>query len=226
VDVSERVELEDREQDRSLLAALERKGAGGAGALLGFPWDAALHPALLDNMSRYRRYNPYSVRDLLRVVRNKRAHWRELPPAARAVLGPPPGPFLAYWTQRFPALLLYVYAFAAQRCAGEPHLRRFFPRDDAAAAAQFERMAAAEAEAEEEEEAAAAEEEEARAGDAAAVFPERPGEPECAFFMKTGRCKFGERCVFHHPKQAAPGGGAVGAPRALSEQGWPALART
>ncbi|XWS65139.1 hypothetical protein CRYUN_Cryun05aG0065500 [Craigia yunnanensis] len=31
------------------------------------------------------------------------------------------------------------------------------------------------------------------------VFPERPGQPECQFYMKTGDCKFGSVCRFHHP---------------------------
>lgn len=31
-------------------------------------------------------------------------------------------------------------------------------------------------------------------------FPERPGQPECAYFMKTGVCKFKSACKFHHPK--------------------------
>uniref|UniRef100_A0A7N0UXD9 C3H1-type domain-containing protein n=1 Tax=Kalanchoe fedtschenkoi TaxID=63787 RepID=A0A7N0UXD9_KALFE len=31
-------------------------------------------------------------------------------------------------------------------------------------------------------------------------FPERPGQPECTFFLKTGDCKFRSRCKFHHPK--------------------------
>ncbi|KAG5153812.1 hypothetical protein JHK82_011781 [Glycine max] len=31
-------------------------------------------------------------------------------------------------------------------------------------------------------------------------FPERPGEPECSFFLKTGDCKFKSNCKFHHPK--------------------------
>lgn len=31
-------------------------------------------------------------------------------------------------------------------------------------------------------------------------FPERPGEPECSFFLKTGDCKFKSHCKFHHPK--------------------------
>ncbi|CAO2039216.1 unnamed protein product [Urochloa humidicola] len=36
------------------------------------------------------------------------------------------------------------------------------------------------------------------------VYPERPGEPECPFYMKTGSCKFGSNCKFHHPKELTP----------------------
>lgn len=35
---------------------------------------------------------------------------------------------------------------------------------------------------------------------AAVSLPERPGEPECAFFVKTGICKYGAKCKFDHPK--------------------------
>ncbi|KHN14074.1 Zinc finger CCCH domain-containing protein 43 [Glycine soja] len=31
-------------------------------------------------------------------------------------------------------------------------------------------------------------------------FPERPGEPECSYFLKTGDCKFKSNCKFNHPK--------------------------
>ncbi|XP_010543113.1 PREDICTED: zinc finger CCCH domain-containing protein 37-like [Tarenaya hassleriana] len=31
------------------------------------------------------------------------------------------------------------------------------------------------------------------------VYPQRPGQVECDYYMKTGECKFGERCKFHHP---------------------------
>ncbi|KAL2900438.1 Zinc finger CCCH domain-containing protein 32 [Bienertia sinuspersici] len=30
-------------------------------------------------------------------------------------------------------------------------------------------------------------------------FPERPGEPECQYYLKTGNCKFGASCRYHHP---------------------------
>ncbi|PPR86998.1 hypothetical protein GOBAR_AA33688 [Gossypium barbadense] len=36
------------------------------------------------------------------------------------------------------------------------------------------------------------------------VFPERPGQPECQFYMKTGDCKFGAVCRFHHPRERVP----------------------
>ncbi|KAI3675628.1 hypothetical protein L1987_85219 [Smallanthus sonchifolius] len=32
-----------------------------------------------------------------------------------------------------------------------------------------------------------------------AIYPQRPGQMECDFYMKTGECMFGERCRFHHP---------------------------
>ncbi|KAK4487960.1 hypothetical protein RD792_003698, partial [Penstemon davidsonii] len=33
------------------------------------------------------------------------------------------------------------------------------------------------------------------------VYPERPGQPECQFYLKTGDCKFGAVCKFHHPRE-------------------------
>ncbi|XP_077250281.1 zinc finger CCCH domain-containing protein ZFN-like isoform X2 [Tasmannia lanceolata] len=33
------------------------------------------------------------------------------------------------------------------------------------------------------------------------VFPDRPDQPECQFYMKTGDCKFGAVCRFHHPRE-------------------------
>ncbi|KAG2290405.1 zinc finger CCCH domain-containing protein 32 isoform X2 [Brassica napus] len=35
-------------------------------------------------------------------------------------------------------------------------------------------------------------------------FPERPAEPECQYYLKTGDCKFGTSCKFHHPRDRVP----------------------
>jgi hypothetical protein len=32
-----------------------------------------------------------------------------------------------------------------------------------------------------------------------AIYPQRPGQMECDFYMKTGECKFGVTCKYHHP---------------------------
>ena len=39
-------------------------------------------------------------------------------------------------------------------------------------------------------------------------YPIRPGEPDCAFFIKSGTCKFGETCKFNHPPVVGSAGGA------------------
>ncbi|XP_051118907.1 zinc finger CCCH domain-containing protein 32-like isoform X2 [Andrographis paniculata] len=31
-------------------------------------------------------------------------------------------------------------------------------------------------------------------------FPERPGQPDCKYYMKTGDCKYGSSCRYNHPK--------------------------
>lgn len=78
-DASDRVELEDREEGSALLAAMEGVGQSGNIGL----WDAQLDKALLENLGKYRRYNSRSIRDLLRVIRNKCNHYRELPQSVK-----------------------------------------------------------------------------------------------------------------------------------------------
>ena len=31
-------------------------------------------------------------------------------------------------------------------------------------------------------------------------YPERPGEPDCIYFLRTGFCGYGDRCRFNHPR--------------------------
>ncbi|XP_015581492.1 zinc finger CCCH domain-containing protein 43 [Ricinus communis] len=48
-------------------------------------------------------------------------------------------------------------------------------------------------------------------------FPERPGQPECSYFMKTGDCKFKSNCKYHHPKNHI----SKSPPCVLSDKGLP-----
>jgi len=45
---------------------------------------------LIVNLGRYRRYDYTSLRDLLRVVRNKKNHFREMPESLQRAMGPVP----------------------------------------------------------------------------------------------------------------------------------------
>lgn len=74
-DASDRVELENREADSEILKAMEST----APVAIGGKWDEKLEPIFITNIGRYRRYKYDSIRDLLRVIRNKLNHHRELP---------------------------------------------------------------------------------------------------------------------------------------------------
>ena len=77
--------------DRSLLRALE---ACSEEAIGGEDWAERLDEDFLANLGRYRKYNPGSLRDLLRVIRNKHNHFREMPEQLQERLGPLPEAFL------------------------------------------------------------------------------------------------------------------------------------
>ena len=58
--------------------------------------------------------------DCLRVIRNKKNHYRDLPLSLRQELGSVPDGFLDYFTSRFPALLIYVYSVLSCFCLESP----------------------------------------------------------------------------------------------------------
>ncbi|GFY99106.1 zinc finger C-x8-C-x5-C-x3-H type family protein [Actinidia rufa] len=37
-------------------------------------------------------------------------------------------------------------------------------------------------------------------------YPDRPGEPDCMYYLRTGLCGYGSKCKFHHPNSAGNGG--------------------
>lgn len=114
-DASDRVELEDRESESELLNALE----GTAAVALNGKWDEKMESTFINNIGRYRRYKFDSVRDLLRVIRNKLNHYRELPQDIQEILGPVPEGFNSYFSSRFPKLLIEVYKVLYRYCKEE-----------------------------------------------------------------------------------------------------------
>ena len=77
--------------DQSLLQQLEAVSTEAVGST---DWTAALEPEVVANLGKYRKYSGSSLRDLLRVVRNKHNHFREMPAELQQKLGPLPEGFL------------------------------------------------------------------------------------------------------------------------------------
>ncbi|XP_047313550.1 serine/threonine-protein kinase/endoribonuclease IRE1a [Impatiens glandulifera] len=121
-DASDRVELENRETESALLKALESR----ASVALGSKWDEKMEPEFLNNIGRYRRYKFNSVRDLLRVIRNKLNHYRELPTQIQELLGPVPEGFDSYFATRFPKLVIEVYNVFYAYCREEECFHKYF----------------------------------------------------------------------------------------------------
>ncbi|XP_019187490.1 PREDICTED: serine/threonine-protein kinase/endoribonuclease IRE1a-like [Ipomoea nil] len=121
-DASDRVELEDREADSDILKALENIKTEA----LGGQWDAKLDTAFINDIGRYRRYKFDSVRDLLRVIRNKLNHYRELSKEIQELLGQVPEGFDSYFSSRFPRLVMEVYNVIRIYCGEEETFRIYF----------------------------------------------------------------------------------------------------
>lgn len=84
----------------------------GVEVVIGSNWCDRLEPIVIMSLayrSANHNYGTMSISELLRALRNKAAHYDEMPAAAKAVFGPSPDGFSAYWTGKFPFLLLHIY---------------------------------------------------------------------------------------------------------------------
>ncbi|XP_026998711.2 serine/threonine-protein kinase/endoribonuclease IRE1 [Tachysurus fulvidraco] len=116
-DVSDRIEKEPAES--LIVVRLETSSR----PVVRTNWRMHISAPLQADLRRFRTYKGNSVRDLLRAMRNKKHHYHELPAEVQAALGEVPEGFVAYFTSRFPRLLLHTHT-ALSICASE---RPFHP---------------------------------------------------------------------------------------------------
>jgi serine/threonine-protein kinase/endoribonuclease IRE1 len=81
------------------------------------------------DLKKFRQYNGVCLRDLLRAIRNKKHHYRELTPEVAQSLGSLPDEFIDYFTVRFPKLIQHVYE-AMQICSQEPMLDVYYNKKE------------------------------------------------------------------------------------------------
>ncbi|KQK81807.1 hypothetical protein AAES_77214 [Amazona aestiva] len=123
-DVSDRIEKETL--DGPIVKQLERGGR----EVVKLDWREHITVPLQTDLRKFRSYKGGSVRDLLRAMRNKKHHYRELPPEVQETLGSIPDDFVCYFTARFPQLLLHTY-HAMHICCHERLFQHYYDEDSA-----------------------------------------------------------------------------------------------
>jgi len=118
-DVSDRLEKLDFEEP--LVQALEQGGR----EVIKIDWRRVITQPLQEDLKKFRSYRGHSVRDLLRAMRNKKNHFRELPPEVKETLGSIPEEFVHYFTSRFPTLLNHVYK-VFMKCQNEKAFHSYY----------------------------------------------------------------------------------------------------
>lgn len=105
--VSDRLERDDRTMgitNRALEAEKNSVFTQGVNT----SWHTLVDRSIWDS-TEHRKYFGNSLQDLLRLIRNKRHHWQELPQEAKRLLGDPITGYLRYFLTLFPNLMAYTW---------------------------------------------------------------------------------------------------------------------
>lgn len=107
-DVSDHFEKEPRDPPSEALEQLEDCAEGVIpGDAYGKPDFLRILPRdFVDSLGKQRKYTGGKMLDLLRALRNKRNHYEDMPEVLKRQVGPLPDGYLAFWTVRFPSLLV------------------------------------------------------------------------------------------------------------------------
>lgn len=204
VNLSHRMEKEDTVTNPALLRSLENYGNE---VLNKRPWHKQIDKTLWEESKQFRNYSVYSLRDLMRMIRNKVGHYRDNSDEVKEILGPVPNGVYTYFATTFPKLFMALYSFACKNLRSDPLLQRYFP-DDVTPGDMVPFFM-----------------EETRpldlyndAGSAAVLvkedeeYPRRPGEPVCEYFVKSGWCRYSNTCRFDHPPEYKVERNSIGYP--------------
>lgn len=110
IDISNRLEKRD-----SLSEEIKREMNAVQTDVIRGDWLHQLDPIIIQNLQQRRGYKGHSIEDLVRAIRNKRAHYEETSAEIKQILGELPNKFLNYWTSRFPRLVHCLFNIANKR---------------------------------------------------------------------------------------------------------------
>lgn len=87
-------------------------------------WSKNLDAVIVEELKTYRDYNEKLVKGLLRAIRNKGRHYKELPAAIKAIYRSFPDGYMQYYISRFPSLIMVCHYSA--KCIAEDDLMKGF----------------------------------------------------------------------------------------------------
>ena len=106
-ELSDKIEF-DYEEKGPLSRQLETKRRTVCGTA---SWHTRMDPIILADLLSFRRYSGFSLKDLIRAIRNKKNHFQNLDDSVKQLFGSYPEGFFNYFNQRFPKLLIEAYKF-------------------------------------------------------------------------------------------------------------------
>lgn len=121
--VSDRYEVERRDPPSERLLKFEKIAVNVVGER---GWYSQFNSDFIDNLGKYRKYQPHKLMDLLRALRNKLHHFNDLPENLNKAMGPLPNGFYYYFASRFPNMLLVIYRHVERELQGEDIFRDFY----------------------------------------------------------------------------------------------------
>ncbi|KAJ6239817.1 ire1-related [Anaeramoeba flamelloides] len=114
--------LEFEHNSSPLIKAFEKNGH----RIFGENWMDYFDELFLSQLKSYRNYNGNSLRDLLRIIRNKKNHYKEMSKKLKLEIGSIPDGFLNYFLSQFPGLFIYVYHFSRLKLRKEALLVQYW----------------------------------------------------------------------------------------------------
>lgn len=121
VDISNKLEKRD-----SLSEEIRNEMKATVGDIVGDDWMQKLDKAIVHNLQQRRGYKGNSMEDLIRAIRNKRAHYEESSDEIKQLFGELPDKFLNYWISRFPKLVHTLYNVANRHLLNDPTFRNLY----------------------------------------------------------------------------------------------------
>ena len=113
-DFSDRLEVDSVSDDGRTLPEIVLSVERNASEIVGTSWESQLHGDLVSNVQRFRTYDSSSVKDLLRLIRNKHHHFDELPENLRREMATNTAGLLRYFEGRYPQLVIHCYSACRQ----------------------------------------------------------------------------------------------------------------